>query len=233
MFTIPVLITNFLQVQPRALLDCGALNNLIDYDFLDKLGLPSTRLMRPLNTRAWDGTPGTAIQEQVELTLLVGQGFAPYTSTFLVAKLAFADLFLGLPFFEEVNPRLDWRVREIYPEQNGIQISALEIDNEDSAADLSLIPKEYLDYSDVFDKASADQLPDRREFDHQIPLVNDARTTAGPIYKLSPCEHKVLEQYVKENLDRGFIRRSESSMGSPILFVKKPDGSLRLCVDYR
>jgi hypothetical protein len=46
-------------------------------------------------------------------------------------------------------------------------------------------------------------------------------------------ELKALDEYLKDNLAKGFIRPSSSSAGAPILFVKKSDGSLRLCVDYR
>ena len=42
-----------------------------------------------------------------------------------------------------------------------------------------------------------------------------------------------MKKYIKENLEKGFIRKSTSPAGAPILFVKKKDGSLRLCVDYR
>ena len=55
----------------------------------------------------------------------------------------------------------------------------------------------------------------------------------GPIYSLSEPELKVLKDYIDENLAYGFICHSSSPAGSPILFVKKKDGSLCLCVDYR
>jgi len=46
-------------------------------------------------------------------------------------------------------------------------------------------------------------------------------------------ELQALRQWIDENLSKGFIRASSSPAGAPILFVKKKDGSLRLCVDYR
>ena len=55
----------------------------------------------------------------------------------------------------------------------------------------------------------------------------------GPLYPLSGVELRALSEYLEANLDKGWIRRSESPAGAPILFVKKKDGSLRLCVDYR
>ena len=55
----------------------------------------------------------------------------------------------------------------------------------------------------------------------------------GPIYPLSAKELRVLREYIDKCLAKGWIRRSESPAGSPILFVPKKDGGLRLYVDYR
>ncbi len=55
----------------------------------------------------------------------------------------------------------------------------------------------------------------------------------GPIYSLSRVELETLKTWLEDNLSKGFIRSSSSPAGTPILFVKKSDGSLRLCVDYR
>src|SRR5881394_6564 len=77
-------------------------------------------------------------------------------------------------------------------------------------------------------------LPQHRgHLDHHIPLEDGAKPVFGPIYNLSELELKVLKKYVEDNLKKRFIQPSTSPYGSPVLFVKKPDGSLRLCVDYR
>jgi hypothetical protein len=99
--------------------------------------------------------------------------------------------------------------------------------------DFSGIPEELQDYADVFSKSSADALPEHSTYDHTIPLEPGTKPPYGPIYSLSATELKALDEYLKENLAKGFIRPSSSPAGSPILFVKKSDGSLRLCVDYR
>ena len=59
------------------------------------------------------------------------------------------------------------------------------------------------------------------------------KPTFRPIYALSEKELQTLQQYLDENLKKGFIQKSESPAGYPILFVPKKDGGLRLCVDYR
>ena len=99
--------------------------------------------------------------------------------------------------------------------------------------DMAQIPEEYHEFADVFNKENSDQLPPHRPYDHAIPLQEGTTPPFGPIYSLSPSELQTLREYIDENLRRGFIRHSQSPAAAPILFVKKADGSLRLCVDYR
>jgi len=104
-------------------------------------------------------------------------------------------------------------------------------DNEDP--NIEDIPPQYRDLFIVFSKAEADKLPPHRLTDCKIVLEKDASLHYGPIYPLTEEENKVLKEYIKENLKKGFIRPSESPAGYPVLFQKKKDGTLRLCVDYR
>ena len=76
--------------------------------------------------------------------------------------------------------------------------------------------------------------PERPAFDMKIPL--DASQPTPPIRRLgkrSAAELEILKERIQELLERGFIRPSTSEFGAQVLFVKKSDGSLRLCVDYR
>ncbi len=100
-------------------------------------------------------------------------------------------------------------------------------------SDKDIVPVQYHSYLDVFSKASADKLPPHRPFDHHMPLMEGKQPPFGPIYSISDKELKALREYLDENLAKGFIVPSESPAAAPILFVKKKDGSLRLCVDYR
>jgi hypothetical protein len=103
----------------------------------------------------------------------------------------------------------------------------------DEAPDLSHIPEDYRDFADVFSKAKADTLAPHRPYDLKIDLEDGTSPPIVPMYPLSQVELKVLREFVDENLRTGFIRPSNSSHGAPVLFVRKKDGSLRLCVDYR
>ncbi len=96
------------------------------------------------------------------------------------------------------------------------------------------IPSEYTDFADDFlPKLAAELLEHTRINDHAIELVDDRQPLYGPIYSLGPVELETLKAYIENNLASGFIRPSKSPTGAPILFNKKPDGSLRLCVDYQ
>ena len=96
-----------------------------------------------------------------------------------------------------------------------------------------IINKYYKYLTLVFKKQEADKLPPHRPYDISIDLIPGSQLYFGPIYSLSQVEMSALKDYIKENIIKGFIRKSRSPAGAPILFVRKPDGTLRLCVDYR
>lgn len=95
------------------------------------------------------------------------------------------------------------------------------------------LPDQYKEFQDVFEKKNADTLPQHRPYDCSIDLQEGTQPPFGPIYNLSQNELAELRKYIDENLAKNFIRHSKSPAGAPILFVKKKDGSLRMCVDYR
>jgi hypothetical protein len=95
------------------------------------------------------------------------------------------------------------------------------------------LPAELRDYSDVFRPKEAEKLPPHRPYDHDIKLKDGQTPPWGPLYPMSRAQLTVLKEWLKENLRKGFIRPSSSPASSPVLFVSKPDGSLRLCMDYR
>ncbi|XP_075711066.1 uncharacterized protein LOC142746912 [Rhinoderma darwinii] len=90
-----------------------------------------------------------------------------------------------------------------------------------------------LKFADVLDKKEAEILPPHREYDCPIDLVPDSSPPRGRVYPLSLPETQSMSAYIKENLERGFIRKSSSPAGAGFFFVKKKDGSLRPCIDYR
>jgi len=108
----------------------------------------------------------------------------------------------------------------------------------DEADDLRVretLPEAYQDLADVFSKAASDTLPPRRPYDHKIQLTdgNTDDLSYSPLRHQSTDELRAVKQYLVENLHKGFIEASQAPFAAPILFVKKADGSLRFCIDYR
>jgi len=75
-------------------------------------------------------------------------------------------------------------------------------------------------------------LAPRRTFDHAINLKEGAKPSWGPIYPMWAHQLNELDKYLKKVMAEGKVADSESPYGGPILFVPKPDRSLRLGVDY-
>jgi len=98
---------------------------------------------------------------------------------------------------------------------------------------LEEVPVEYEEYKSVFDEIECNELPPHRIYDCKIKLKDKDNLFYGPLYPLTEEERTALKEYIKENLEKGFIRPSNSPAGAPVLFVKKKDNTLRLCVDYR
>lgn len=104
------------------------------------------------------------------------------------------------------------------------------------AHDQGLIPQAELDallseYSDVF--GELDKLPPKRKIAHLIPLEPGAKPIFKHMYRLTQKEKAEVERQIKDLLAEGLIEPSSSPWGAPVLFVPKPDGSLRMCIDYR
>ena len=92
--------------------------------------------------------------------------------------------------------------------------------------------KLYCNLEGIFSKEKANELPVSKPYDHKIELEGDHQPPYGLIYPLLTFKLQVLREYLHDNLAKGFIRHSTFSTSTPILFVKKKDGSLQLCVDY-
>jgi hypothetical protein len=76
-------------------------------------------------------------------------------------------------------------------------------------------------------------IPPDREIEFTIDLLPDIAPISKAPYRMAPLELKELKDQLQELLDKGFIRPSVSPWRAPVLFVKKKDGPMRLCIDYR
>jgi hypothetical protein len=93
---------------------------------------------------------------------------------------------------------------------------------------------QYTSFRDVCDKRASDQLPLRRTaVDHKIELTQANSLSYSPLYRITTEKLLAIKEYLLENLHKGFIVPSSSPFASPVLFVAKPNSSLRFCVNYR
>ena len=151
-------------------------------------------------------------------------------------------------WLKDMNPQIDWQnrtlnipevmvlpphefVEEMHRSSENLEVYLCE---EISSLSPVSLPKAYTTYADVFnEKADTTLPPHHGDLDHSINLKPSCTTPFGPLYNLSEYELRVLKDYLDKNLNSSFIAHSKSPAGAPILFIKKKDGSLRLCVDYQ
>jgi hypothetical protein len=119
------------------------------------------------------------------------------------------------------------------PSSKAAAASAVQWHEEDGGDIAERLPERYRRWASVFSEEEINRLPDHTEYDHKIQLVDGVQPPFGPIYPLSEKELQALCKYLRKELAAGKIRELKSPAGAPIIFVPKPDGSLRLCVDYR
>jgi len=98
--------------------------------------------------------------------------------------------------------------------------------------DLSNIPSEYHEFADVFSKTKAETLSPHCSYDLKINLEEGAQPPVDPIYSLLASEQEALKEFIEKNLNTGFIQPISSLHSTLVLFVKKKDGLLRLCVNF-
>ncbi|GJT34007.1 putative reverse transcriptase domain-containing protein [Tanacetum coccineum] len=110
------------------------------------------------------------------------------------------------------------------------QISAKKKEDKSEGKKIKNVPI-VRDFPEVFPE-DLPGLPPARPMEFQIDLIPGAAPVARAPYRLAPSEIKELPEQLQELSDKGFIRPSSSPWGAPVLFVKKKDGSFRMCIDY-
>jgi hypothetical protein len=98
------------------------------------------------------------------------------------------------------------------------------------------LPAKYQEYRDVVLKAESNKLSPHRPYNHQIELEAGALILDlkfHPLYRMSTEELEVVKQYLVENLDKDFIKSNQALFAVLVFFIKKLDGSLRFCINFR
>jgi hypothetical protein len=95
------------------------------------------------------------------------------------------------------------------------------------------LSSKYEDLRETFSEEVSDVLADHVSFDYAIEIIDEKISSSRLIYDLFIAELKILRNYIKNNLAKDFIVLFESSMRTLVLFAKKTDDDLKMCVDYR
>ncbi|KAI2665208.1 Transposon Tf2-9 polyprotein [Labeo rohita] len=199
------------RIETTAFVDSGAAGNFIDQAYAAQMGIVIEALSQPLKVTAIDGRPLTLspiTHRTQELTLVIENHSE--TIQFYVTKIPSPAIILGHPWLVTHDPLISWTSHRII--HWGGDLSG------------ALSPGQGWD---VFRGARG---PRRRPRSHPRPARYRPR---GHLYSLSAKEQLAMEEYVAEGLRAGTIRPSSSPAAAGFFFVKKKDGGLRPCVDYR
>jgi hypothetical protein len=118
--------------------------------------------------------------------------------------------------------------------QDGATDWSLRLNSIPSSSPADISRKQVLsEYRDVFPDHLPSGLPPSRDVDHRIELTPGTVPPSRGTNRMSPMEMDELKSQLDELIASGFIQPSKSPFGAPILFVKKKDGTMRMCIDYR
>uniref|UniRef100_A0A674EX84 ribonuclease H n=1 Tax=Salmo trutta TaxID=8032 RepID=A0A674EX84_SALTR len=227
--------------QHKALVDSGAAGNFMDRGLALRLGIPLVSLDQPFPVHSLDSRPlGSGLVREATVPLdMVTQGeHGERISLFLIDSPAF-PVVLGIPWLANHNPDISWKQgalrgwsEECSGRCKGVSIGATTVESPDQVS-TERIPSEYADLAIAFCKKRATRLPPHRRGDCVITLQVNATLPRSHMYPLSQEETLAMETNVTESLRQGYIRPSMSPVSSSFFFVKKKDGGLRPCIDYR
>ena len=96
-----------------------------------------------------------------------------------------------------------------------------------------IVPQKFLKWRKMFGKVESERIPTRKIWDHAIDLKEMFKPQKRRIYPLSKDEREEVQNFVEDQLRKGYIRLSKSPQISPVFFVGKKDGSKRMVMDYR
>ncbi|GJU70110.1 putative reverse transcriptase domain-containing protein [Tanacetum coccineum] len=151
------------------------------------------------------------------------------TEEVLISLLGWIGYHDMMPLFYVVRKRLGFPCK--YIEKGGELFLVQVTEQEPKKKRLEDVPV-IRDFPKVFPE-DLPGLPPSREVEFCIDLIPGAAPVARAPYRLAPSKMKKLSKQLQELLEKGFIRPSSSPWGAPVLFVKKKDGSFRMCIDYR
>ncbi|KAL0539365.1 hypothetical protein IC582_023576 [Cucumis melo] len=228
------------------LFDSGSSYSFISFVFVQHVGLE----VEPLGSVLSVSTPSGKVLLSKEKIKACRVEIANHVLdvTLLVLDMQDFDVILGMDWLSANHASIDCFGKEvIFNPPSGPSfkfrgagivclpkvISAMKASNYSFRSEVSLSSEPVVrEYPDVFPDELPGLLP-LKEIDFAIELESGTAPISRVPYRMAPVELKELKVQLQELLDKGFIRPSVSPWGAPVLFVKKKNGSMRLCIDYR
>ncbi|GKC45648.1 putative reverse transcriptase domain-containing protein [Tanacetum coccineum] len=155
----------------------------------------------------------------------------PFNINLMPVELGSFDVIVGMDWLAKYHAVIDCAEKIVQHHVFLAHVTTKEIEDKSGEKRLEDVPI-IRDFPEVF-LEDLSGLPPTRQVEFQIDLVPSTSPVARAPYRLAPFEMKELSEQLQELSDKGFIRPSSSPWGAPILFVKKKDGSFRMCIDYR
>ncbi|KAJ0442506.1 putative nucleotidyltransferase, Ribonuclease H [Helianthus annuus] len=258
----PNVVTGMFPINQRfasLLFDTGADYSFVSLKFKNTLGLVANKLDIPYSIELANGKPVEA--NEVIKGCVIELGEYEFSLDLLPVELGSFDVVVGMDWLSSNRAEIVCHEKIIrIPMENGEMIvvhgekhdmplriiSCLKarkclqkgcvaflahiVDKEAAEPKLEDIPI-VREYPEVFPE-DLPRLSPQRQVEFHIDLVPGAAPLAKAPYRLAPSEMQELSTQLQELLDKGFIRPSFSPWGAPVLFVKKKDGSFRMCIDY-
>jgi len=232
-----------------AIVDPGSTLSYIDETLARQLHLTKLPLHQPISIVNFDDSisDNGLVLHKVIVDIRVGQHDFTAVPLMVTRLSPHLPLLFGFDFADHYGLNISWRNKAISFEPLRVSTTNI-IDPPDNYRPLwleemdyeppsltkarSIVPPEYHSFIDVFSKEKGESLPEHRSHDLVIDFELDAVPPFQGIYRLAAPEQLTLKVYIDEMLEKGLIRESSSRASSPVLFVPKKGGELRLCVDY-
>ncbi|GJX80169.1 putative reverse transcriptase domain-containing protein [Tanacetum coccineum] len=215
----------------RVLFDSGADKSFVSISLASMLNIPPITIDTFYNIEMADGnlvSTNTVIQG-CTLTLLN----QPFKIDLMPIKLGSFDVVIGMDWLSKYHAKILCDEKVVHIPINGetliIRVQVMEKKSDEKRLEDIPVVREF---PEVFPE-DLPGLPPVRQVEFQIDLIPGATPVARAPYRLAPSEMQELSNQLQELADRGFIRPSTSPWGALVLFVKKKDGSFRMCIDYR
>ena len=222
--------------------DTGATHTFISHNLVQKLKLSCVIIDKPLYVKSPLGNSCTIDMKCMQAKLCIG-GHVFVTDLF-VLKYPGIGVILGVDWLKHYGAIIDLGnftislqtpggerlifLCEVFKENTMNFLGKVNGNEEELKIENIPIVNQYMD---VFGEVSG--VPQGRPVEFQIQLLPGTSPRIQKPHRMGPKELAELKNQLEELEHKGFIRPSSSNWGSPVVFVKKSDGSLRMCIDYR